>query len=142
MELEEGNYGFLLGFAIGLSFMQAGYKWGQYRERWWRFFMENRTAIFNSASGNHPTKKIALTYLLAVFAKSAFIPIALIVAMIAMYALDATLRTIAFPLALAISCVTGGITSAVLTSKLSKWGERKVNQLTDFSHVFESEPEQ
>jgi len=58
MELEEGNYGFLLGFAIGLSFMQAGYIWGQYRERWWRFFMENRTAIFNSASGNHPTKKL------------------------------------------------------------------------------------
>jgi hypothetical protein len=142
--LQEGNYGFLLGFAIGLSFMQAGYAWGQYREHWWRFFMQNRTAIFNSKSCNHPTKKIAWTYVLAVFAKSSFAPVGLFVALIAMYALDIldASRTILFPLDLLIACVMGAITSAVLTNRLSKWGEAKATQLTDFSYVFESEPEQ
>lgn len=140
----DSSYGFFFGLAIGLSFVQAGYAWGQYREHWWRFFMENRTAIFNSPEKNHPTKKIALTYLLATFARYSYSTVALLVAVVAMYVIDAypaTWGTIRFPWDLLIACVIGAIFSAVLTNRLMKWGGAKSKQLTDFSYVFETEPE-
>lgn len=144
-QLAADKYGFLLGLAIGLSFMQAGYAWGQYREYWWRFFMENRTAIFDAPANNKPTKRIALTYVLAVLARYSYITVALLVAVIAMYAMDAypaTWRTIRFPWDLLIACAIGAVSSAVLTNRLMEWGEAKSKQLTDFSYVFETEPEQ
>ena len=106
--------------------------------------MENRTAISNSPNENHPTKKIALTYVLAVFARNSFTTVALSVAVIAMYAMDAypaTWQTISFPWDLAIACVIGAIFSAVLTNRLMDWGKEKSKKLIDFSYVFETEPE-
>lgn len=138
--IENDNYGFSLGLAIGLSFMQAGYAWGQYFDHWHRFFMENRTAIWKSSVKNQPTKKIALTYVLAVGAKSGYTPIAFLVAIIALYPIS-EYTAIPFPFTLMIACLVGGVVSALLTNKLARWGEAKSKQLTDFSYVFESEPE-
>ncbi len=106
--------------------------------------MENRNAIFDSPSNNHPTKKNALTYVIAVLASYSFTTVALFIAVIAMYAMDAypdTWRFIKFPWDLLIACVSGALFSMVLTNRLMKWGETKSKQLTDFSYVFETEPE-
>jgi hypothetical protein len=141
--LEAGNYGFLLGLAVGLSFMQVGYAWGQYREHWWRFFIENRTAIFDAPTKNKPTKKIALTYVFATVAKCSFSPVFLLVTGVAAYALEAYLdvwRGVPFPFDLLIACMIGGAVSVMLTSRIVRWGKEKTTQLTDFSYVLESEP--
>jgi hypothetical protein len=39
-DLESGSLSFVLGLAIGISFLQAGFAWGRYHEHWWRFFIE------------------------------------------------------------------------------------------------------
>jgi hypothetical protein len=142
--MEDGNYGFFLGLAIGLSLMQAGYAWGQYQAHWWRFFIENRNAIFESPSNNKPTKKNALNYVIAILAAYSYTTVALFIAVILMYAMDAypaTLGMIKFPWDLLIACLGGAMFSMVLTNRLIKWGEKKSKQLTDFSYVFETEPE-
>jgi hypothetical protein len=142
--IEDGSYGFFLGLAIGLSLMQAGYAWGQYQAHWWRFFIQNRNAIFSSPSNNHPTKKNAFNYVIAVLATYSFTAVALFITVILMFGMDASpaiWKAIKFPWDLLIACVGGAIFSMVLTKRIVKWGETKSKQLTDFSYVFETEPE-
>jgi hypothetical protein len=141
-DIDSGEPSFLLGLAVGLSFLQVGYAWGKYHDHWWRFFIENRSSIFNSSADNHPTKKKALLYVVATFAKRAYTPIAILSAIAIFYANDRYIGIeINFIFELLAVCFLGALSSYFMTKQIERWGEETTKRLTDFSYVFDSEPE-
>lgn len=138
----EGDFGFAFGLAVGFSFLQLGYIWGQYHDHWWRFFMENRNAIFTNARNNKPTKRKALTYLIALLAKRIYTPTAITMTMINLYFLDHYFKLeMNWVVEILTSCTLGAITAFFTVRKLQKWGEETARSLSDFSYVLETEPE-
>ena len=142
----EGTPMALLGFTIGLTFMQAGFVWGQYKKQWERFFIENRKVILDAPSDNKPTKTTALTYLLAVVAKNSYTPVYVLLALSVGYIAFKYVLDLRDGLSLLIGlCATSGIAywiTNMLTHRLILWGEARSRALTDFSYVFDYEVEQ
>ena len=104
--------------------------------------MENRAAIFDSEPSNHPTKKNALRYMIAVFAKNSYAPIFITVLIVLMYAAQEWLGDwIGFGLGLCIASPISGITAFIVTRRLIEWGTVTARSMTNFAYVLEHEPE-
>jgi hypothetical protein len=127
-----------LGIAVCLSTMQIGFRWGRYHESWDRFLWKNQKAIF--ASG-YSGKRRALIYLLAFSASNLlFKALFLITFFVQLWLLDLFFPTqlgASFFLFLLIPSAISGLASHLMSKRAEAWGEVKLNELCDFSFLFD-----
>jgi len=134
---DPSSFAFCLGLAVGLSLMQFGFIWGQYRDLWFRFFMENRDVIFKHG---YDSKRRVFTYLVAfAAAKILYWALALGMAFPLLMFSDLFPRHWGFGFSLIYLLIVfsaSAFTARFLSRRGEAWGKAKLNQLTDYSYVF------
>lgn len=136
-------FAFFFGLAVGLSFMQIGFNWGQYQSLWIRFFLQNRDTIFEHG---YNSERRSLIFLVALVASKM---LRVIFAFILLFTQLALLDFL-FPrswgfgfliLELLVVTAISGFAAQAFSRRVSAWGDAKLNELSDYSYVFDADQE-